>query len=141
MFVFYLDENLHGDKFANVLREAGVSLELCKEHGFSGADDTLWIPEVAKRGWVALTGDIKTRFRPHEKEVIIVSRARMIHVRKGKNATHEMLAINFVNSLAKVERFLERNEAPCLATLTRPSKVEDYLAGKSGNINPQDLSR
>ena len=140
MFTFYLDENLHGNKFASVLREAGILVELCKDHGYVGVEDTVWIPEVAERGWIAVTGYIRTRFRPVEKNAIIVSRARVVHVKHGKNATHEMLAKNFVNSLSKINRFLERNEAPCLATLTRPAKLEDFLSGKPGNVNSQDLS-
>lgn len=140
MFTFYLDENLHGETFASVLRAAGISIELCKDHHFSGVDDTIWIPEIAARGWIIVTGDVKTRHKSWERQVIIGSSAKMIHVRSGKNATHRMLAQNFVNTLPRIEAFLNKNPAPCLATLTRPSKLEDYRAGKPGNINKQKLT-
>lgn len=139
MFVFYLDENLHGNTFASVLRDAGLQIELCKDHGFVGVDDTVWIPEVASRGWVILTGDIRTRYVPWEKRVIITSRAQMIHIKSGKSTTHKMLATNFVSSLSIVDKYLSSNEAPCLATLTRPVRPEDTLLGKPGNLNPQKL--
>lgn len=139
MFVFYLDENLHGNTFSSVLRDADIPIELCKDHGFIGVDDTEWIPEVASHGWIILTGDIRTRYVPWEKQVILASRARMIHIKSGKNTTHEMLAVNFVNSLSTINKYLNLDEAPCLATLTRPKKLEDFLSGKPGNLNPQKL--
>ena len=139
MSIFYLDENLHGNTFANVLRKANIRIELCKDHGFIGVDDTVWIPEVASRGWIILTGDIRTRYRPLEKQVIITSQARMIHIKSGKGTTHKMLATNFVNSLSIINKYLKLDEAPCLATLTRPSRSEDSLSGKPGNLNPQKL--
>ena len=139
MFTFFLDENLHGEKFASVLRNADIPIELHKEHFEPGTEDTVWIPEVASRGWIAVTGDVNTRFNPLEKRAIVISRARMIHVKPGKNATHHVLAVNFVNTYEKICRFLERNDAPCLATLTRPSKEEDRLLNKPGNVNPQKL--
>ena len=139
MFTYYLDENLHGERFASVLRGAALNIELCKDHGFSGVDDTLWIPDIARRGWIIVTGDIKTRHKVWERRVIITSKARMLHLRRGKNGTHQVLAQNFVNTLPRIERFLQTNAAPCLATVTRPSKLEDYYAGKSGNLNKQNL--
>ncbi len=139
MYIFFLDENLHGDKFATVLRDAGIAIELYKAHYPPGVDDTIWIPEVANRDWISLTGDVRTRFKPWEKAVIVRSNARMVHVKKGKNATHKMLATNFVNTFDAICRFLDTHSAPCLATLTRPSKIQDYFAGKPGGVNIQKL--
>lgn len=140
MYTFFLDENLHGDLFADILKAAGISVELCKTHFTQGTDDTDWIPWVAERGWIAVTGDRKTRFRSEEKAAIIVSRAKMIHVVKGKNATHVMLANNFVYTLKEIVAFLDKSGTPCLATLTRPSSQDAYFRKLPGRVNPQKLS-
>lgn len=136
---FFLDENLHGNIFADILKAANIPVELCKTHFPQGTDDTDWIPWVAQRGWVAVTGDKKTRFRPEEKEAIIVSGIKMIHLINGKNATHSMLANNFVYTYDKIVSFLDKNNAPCLATLTRPTTMDAYFRKLPGHVNPQKL--
>jgi hypothetical protein len=137
--IFYLDENLDGEAFWSVLLAAGLEVELHRNHFRRGERDEVWIPKVAANGWIAVTGDIKTRFTVTQKRAIIESNAQMIHVRHGKNATHAKLATNFVNSLDKIRDFLEKHELPCLGVLMRPSSIDDYFRGKPGSVKPIDL--
>jgi PIN like domain len=133
---FFLDENL-GLPFAKILLEAGINVELHNSHFDPGVPDIVWIPTVAAKGWIGVTLDIQTRFNPREIEAIVTSKARILHLKGGPSTTHPMLATNFVQTFTKILRFLESNSGPCLATITRPSKKEDYFAGKPGNVNPQ----
>ncbi len=102
MLIFFLDENFQGNTFADVLRAANIPIELHKNRFKPGTDDTVWIPWVAAQGWVSVTGDKKTRFRPQEKEAIVASLAKMIHLVHGKDSTRRMLAHNFVYSCKDV---------------------------------------
>lgn len=108
-----------------------------KDHFDSGLPDTVWIPEIARRAWIIVTGDIQTKFKSVEIETIVLSHARILHVVNRQTATHPVLAQNFVNTLPRITSFLRNNPAPCLATITRPSKKEDYWSGEAGNVNPQ----
>jgi hypothetical protein len=44
------------------------------------------------------------------------------------------LAYNFVNTLQKIERFIQNTPAPFIASLTRPSNPKDFEKGKPGDI-------
>jgi len=97
---------------------AGISVE---EHGAHFRHDTPadeWIPEVAKRGWIALTHDARIRYRPNEKETVLAS-GLGLSVIVGK-VSHSELARNFVTSIERVERFAARERRPFIAKLHLP---------------------
>lgn len=139
MPVFYLDEDTDGPPFAQVLVKAGLEVRHCREEGFRATPDTIWIPEIAARGWITVTRDVRTRFNSWEKSAIVRAKARVIHVRSGKGVTHPVLAQNFVNSLPLILTFIEKNEPPFIATLTRPNRKEDIYRGRPGKLNSQRL--
>lgn len=90
-----MDENLHGKIVPDILRKAGLEVEQHKDHFEQGLDDTVWIPEVSRRGWIAVTLDVNTRKALVEVKAIVSSKARMIQMIPRKNATHEKHARNF----------------------------------------------
>lgn len=141
---FFLDENLsaneRGGVFAQVLRAAEIPIELYKSHYDDREDDAIWIPAIARRGWIIVTADNKTRYRPHEKQAIVRAQARMLHLIPGERTTHKVLAQNFVNTYSKIVRFSEGREPPYIGRVLRPSKEEDFLAGRAGSVRPVDLS-
>ncbi|MDQ3396874.1 MAG: hypothetical protein M3511_03740 [Deinococcota bacterium] len=139
MPTFFLDENLHGKIVSGVLRKAGLQVEQHKDHFKQGVNDEVWLPEVAQRGWIAVTCDVNTRFARVEVESIIRSNAQVIHMINGKNATHPALAQNFINSLGEIYKFIEKHQPPFLGVLVRPSRLEDFSAGKPGRVRPIDL--
>jgi hypothetical protein len=57
--------------------------------------------------------------------------------KNNSSTTHLVLAKNFVQTHKKITAFLENHPGPCLVTITRPSKMEDYFAERPGNVNPQ----
>lgn len=119
MPTFFIDRNLGRYKFPNILRESGIDLEVHDDHFSQDILDVEWIPQVAQKGWVIVTFDKRIRLKPHEKEVVIVSSAMLLCLSSGR-ASMEEIAHHFVNSKTKIERFLELNSAPFIATLSRP---------------------
>src|SRR5690606_38725434 len=117
---FYIDENLDGETFVGILLSAEVPIIRCRDLGFGGIEDAIWIPQVTERGLVIVTADVRTRYRPAEERALIAAQARAIHLKLGNRATHSELARNRVNTLRDIERFIKRNPAPWVATLSRP---------------------
>ncbi len=136
---FFVDANLDGPTFAEPLRAAGIALELHRDHFARDADDTLWIPEVAKRGWVAVTNDKSTKLKDLEVLAIVRSGARMLYIKKKQGVSARLLAENFVNTTLQIERFFERHTPPCAGSLVRPNKLEDVWAKKPGQVHSRPL--
>jgi hypothetical protein len=78
---FFLDENL-GQSFATILVQAGIATELHRDHFDPGVLDTVWIPAITEKGWIGVTLDVQTKFNPREIEAIVVSKARILHLKK-----------------------------------------------------------
>lgn len=139
MATYFLDENLDGKTFRSVLTWAGVPFLGASDRGLRGQPDALWTPMVSAEGLVIVTSDVRTRFQPAEKAALVVSRARVIYLTQSRSSTHTMLAQNFVNAQPAIRRFISRNEAPWLATLNLPVKLEDIAKGVPGSLRPQRL--
>ena len=136
---FLLDENLQGDSFYSVLEAAGIYVVRCRDEGFEGTEDAIWIPAAAQLGYVIVSGDQRQRYRAWEKEALVRSGARVLHVVMGKHVTHPELAQNFVNTYEAIERFIKRTKPPFVATIVRPHLEADLQAGKPGRILRKQL--
>ena len=89
--------------------------------------DEMWLPVVASRHWIALTHNKKIRYTSLETESLMTAGLRTF-VLVGKR-THQELAENFVRSLQKVHRFLDRHSGPFIAKVHgTPGKVEMWLS-------------
>jgi hypothetical protein len=119
--VFFTDRDL-GKRFPLLLAEAGVSVEPHHAHFAHDTPDDVWIAEVARRGWVAVTHNRRIRYTPNEVEAVFNSGLAML-VLIGRANTSD-LAANFARTLPRVERFLARHDPPFIAKVFRPSASE-----------------
>ena len=55
----------------------------------------------------------------------------------GRNGTHKIVAVNFVNSAVKIDELMVQHPAPFLAVLTRPNQ-QDFLLNKPGKLKLDD---
>jgi len=68
--VTFFFDNHHSPEIVKILREAGVdAVHLRDEFSDRGIDDVIWIPEIGRRGWILVTGDLRIRRRKAEKVV------------------------------------------------------------------------
>jgi len=132
---FFVDENLDGSAFVDPLRAAGLDVTRHRDLFAQGVLDTEWLPIVAARGLVVLTSDGRMQFRPVEVEAIIGNRARVLFLRKRKNATHPRLAALLVRSHQVVAGFFEGCSSPCVAVLAGRPDSDDPDASKPGRIS------
>ena len=126
--VFFSDENLGRGVFPGPLLAAGVPLEIFFDHFPSGGSnrvlDTDWIPEVARRGWVALTTDTRLRYIPEERDTIMLSNAAVISLVSG--SSHGEKAAIFLACREIIIDFLRLHEPPFIARLYR-DRIEMWL--------------
>ena len=104
---------------------AGIQLEKLLDHFPSGTPDAEWIPEVAQRGWVALTHDRRIRYNRRNRDAAMNSGARIIVISSG--ATRVEMARIFLELHDHVLRFLHENEPPFIARLYR-DRIEMRLS-------------
>lgn len=69
-FVYFTDRDL-GNRFPEILRSAGLTVE---RHGDRFAPDTPdeeWLAAVGARGWIVLTHDRRIRYKPNERDAVM----------------------------------------------------------------------
>jgi hypothetical protein len=134
---FFVDRDL-GRRFVEILRAGGFAVEAHHDHFEDRTPDEVWLREVARRGWVALTHDAKIRYTSRIREVILEVGVRVI-VLRGK-APAPVLADAFVRSRAVVRRFLQRHPQAAMAKFSasprgadRPGRLEVWLTSESSD--------
>jgi hypothetical protein len=115
--VFFIDRDLSGKAFVSILREAAVTVEVHSDHFRHDAPDEDWLPAVGRQNWVALTHDKRISYSSLQTDLLMRAAVRTF-ILIGK-ATHEELAENFVRSIPKVRRFLQRQPGPFIAKVHR----------------------
>lgn len=119
--VYFTDRDL-GLVFPTILRQAGLQVEVHRDHFSPDAPDELWIAESAQRGWVAVTHDARIRYKPNELSAVKRHKAALL-VMVG-HATNRELADNFVKTADKISAFLEGRRRPFIAKVLRPTPSE-----------------
>ncbi|MGH9423743.1 MAG: hypothetical protein ACRD3J_27460 [Thermoanaerobaculia bacterium] len=61
--VFFTDRDL-GTRFPEILRAAGLLVERHADHFAPDTPDEEWLEAIGRRGWVALTHDMRIRYKP-----------------------------------------------------------------------------
>ncbi len=85
--------------------------------------DEEWIPQVAKRGWVALTHDRQIRRRPNEVAAVEASALRLIVL--VSKLPFPVLAAHVADARELIERFVARNDTgPWIARFYPPTPSE-----------------
>jgi len=121
--VFFLDRNLGRNKFSNILRTEGLRIEVHDDHFKPDASDPEWLSEVGERGWVVVTVDRRIRYRQLEWLAFKAGMVRAFAFSSGNLRAEEMAEI-FVKALPKIMLFLEEEQAPFLATITKSGHVQ-----------------
>lgn len=119
--VYFTDRDL-GKQFPARLREAGLQVERHADHFEPSTPDEVWLPEIGRRGWVALTHDENIRYKPNELAAVMRHGVALLVV-QGR-APFPQLAEWFVQTLPRVEAFLADHRPPFIAKVQRPTPKE-----------------
>ena len=125
--VYFTDRDL-GRRFPEILRAAGLTVERHDDHFDPQTPDVEWLEEIGNREWIAVSRDKRIRYKPNERDAVIRHRVGLLLV-VGK-APFAAFAENFVETLPKIERFLESHPPPFIAKIYRPSPGERRQGGR-----------
>jgi hypothetical protein len=130
-FTFFTDRDL-GKKFPAFLSAAGLKVERHQDHFADDASDEEWLEAIGKKGWVAVTHNLRIRYMPNELDAVIRHRVSLLIV-IGKAPYHE-LAASFVETMPRIEAFLARHTPPFIAKTYRPSPSETARGEAAGRV-------
>lgn len=120
--ILFLDENLSGKTIPSALAEAGIAHETHTAHFKAGILDVEWLPEVGRRGWIAITKDARIRYNPLEIETLRNARVGAF-VLSSDNLTGAEIAQALVAAFPKMEAFVLANAKPFIGKFYRDGRV------------------
>ncbi|TXH50279.1 MAG: hypothetical protein E6Q97_20835 [Desulfurellales bacterium] len=126
--VFFLDENLGGEKVASALRQSGLKVELHGSHFPRGTADDQWLPVVGNREWILLTQDTSIRRRKNEIEALLFYKVRAFFV-PAKNLRGEEIGALIVSAAPKIHRTVKQHRPPIVALIQRSGGI-DVIQGE-----------
>jgi len=116
--IYFTDRDL-GKRFGEILEAAGLTVERHADHFAPDTPDEVWLAEIGKRGWIALTHDRRIRYKPNERDAVIRHGVALLVI--VGNAPFPDLAQAFVATIPRIEQFLASHQAPFIAKVYRPS--------------------
>jgi len=119
--VFFTDRDL-GLQFPHALRTAGLTVERHTDHFPPACPDDVWLREVARRGWIAVTHDSRIRYKPNELAAVVRHKVKL-RVLVGK-APYPTIAESFVATLPQVHEFLRAHTPPFIGKVYRATPAE-----------------
>ncbi len=119
--VYFTDRDL-GKRFPETLTAAGLTVE--RHHALFPPDgsDEQWLEHCGRNGRIAITHNERIRYTPNELAAVVQHRVALLVV-VGKVPLAD-LARNFVNTLPRIEDFLDSHQPPYIAKVYRPPTSE-----------------
>lgn len=118
--VYFTDRDL-GKKFPEILRSAGLLVERHADHFQHDTPDEVWLREIGKKGWIAVTHDARIRYKPNERNAVVENCVALLVV--VGNAPYPDLAMAFVTTEPKIRDFVAAHKPPYIAKVYRPSST------------------
>ncbi len=118
----FLDRSLGGHLVAQALREAGATVQVHDDHFAQDAPDEVWLPEVTRRGWVAVSKDNSIRRGLLQRLMVARCGARLF-VFTGGNMTGREMAARIAAAWPRLARLVVRYDAPFIATIQQSGNV------------------
>jgi hypothetical protein len=115
---YFTDRDL-GKQFGEILKAGGLAVERHSDHFAPDTSDDVWLAEVGRRGWIALTHDKRIRYKPNERDAVMRHGVGLLVIVGA--APFPDLARAFVATLPAIEHFLDSHAPPFIAKVYRPS--------------------
>jgi len=119
--VYFTDRDL-GKRFPEILTAAGLTVERHYDLFPPAGPDEQWLEHCGRNGRIALTHNERIRYTPNELAAVVEHRVALLVV-VGK-VSLALLAENFVNTVSRIEEFLDSHRAPFIAKVYRPNPSE-----------------
>lgn len=119
--VWFTDRDL-GKRFPEILTSAGLTVERHQDLFPPDGSDEQWLEHCGRNGRIALSRNERIRYTPNQLAAVVQHRVALLIV-IGK-VPHAELARNFVNTLPRIEAFLNQHQPPFIAKVYRPPAPE-----------------
>lgn len=96
---YFTDRDL-GKRFGEILKAGGLTVERHADHFAHDTLDEVWLAEVGKRGWIALTHDRRIRYKPNERDAVMRHGVALLVI--VGNAPFPDLARSFVATIPSI---------------------------------------
>jgi hypothetical protein len=127
----FADRNLGVNTFPAILRAEGITVHLHQDHFPQDAEDVVWMPEVARRGWIIISPDIRISRDRLEVDAIMTSGASVFCL-SGGQCTAEEKARNFLRCLPQVAKVVDSTPPPFIAKVYRPTPTTRATIAHAG---------
>jgi hypothetical protein len=124
--IFFIDKCLGRKVVAEALRAQGERVEIMEDHFDKDADDTIWVPEVGRRGWVILTKDRALRHNSLEQIALLKSNTHSF-ILTSADQTAAQMANAFVTALNDMKKMIGKFPPPFVATVTPSGSVRVFF--------------
>jgi hypothetical protein len=121
--IFFIDRSLGRKVIPAALRAAGEEVRIHDEHFPQDAKDEVWLAQVGKSGWVALTKDKHIRYRASEIQALRAANVRAFVLTSRGDLTGAEVSQIFVKALPAIKRLCERMAPPFIALVDRTGDV------------------
>lgn len=118
-YTFFLDRASESLALHNALKAQHASVEMHRDHFADTADDELWLPEVARQGWVIIS---QNQFNELERLALRNAGGRAFLIVHGDRKAEEEASM-IVASLPKMLRILKANPPPFIARIYNSKKI------------------
>lgn len=125
---YFTDRDL-GKQFGEILKAGGLTVERHVDHFAPDTPDDVWLAEVGRRGWIALTHDKRIRYKPNERDAVMRHCVGLLVIVGA--APFAELARAFLATLPSIEHFLANHTPPFIAKIYRPSPSDTAQRGDS----------
>lgn len=118
---YFTDRDL-GKRFAEILVQAGLVVE--RHHDLFPPDgsDEQWLEYCGQNNRVAITHNERIRYTPNELDAVVRHGVALLVV--VGQAPFPALATSFVQTLPRIEAFLDSHDPPYIAKVYRPTPAE-----------------
>ncbi len=118
---YFTDRDL-GRKFPAILAAAGLAVERHDQLFPPDGSDEQWLAYCGSHDRIAITHNLRIRYTPNELAAVIWHRvALLVVIGHGPIAD---LATNFVNTIVRIEAFVDAHQPPYIAKVYRAAPVD-----------------
>lgn len=116
--VYFTDRDL-GKKFPEILRAAGLAAERHADHFQHDTPDEVWLRQIGRKGWVAVTHDGRIRYKPNERHAVVENSVSLLVI--VGHVPFSELATAFVATEPKIRDFVAAHKPSYIAKVYRPA--------------------
>lgn len=138
--VLFIDRSLASKRLPQILVKMGFEVEIHKDYFVEDLEDDKWIPEVASRKWVILSGDKRLAVEPLNKKAVCDSKSQVLLV-TDSNSLPEQWAASIIVGRYRIQELLDKHPGPSFIKIGKQARdhvqvVKEHITEAKSNPIP-----